>query len=118
MSAFLGAVVVSMVVEASVVVEVSVVVEASVVAVAVSAAVAAVAAVAVAAALAALAASELALVVLALASVLFNLVYSELHEEKLFYEECAPATCAAGALLFYVYHIGQKIVHKLIMHKL
>jgi len=54
-----------------------------------------------------------------LASVLFNLVDWELQEETIFYEESAPApTCAAGALLYDVYHIGQKIVHKLIVYKL
>ena len=65
-----------------------------------SVAVAVSAAVVVASVVAALVALALALVVLALASVLFNLGYWELQNEMFLYEESAPATCAAGALLF------------------
>ncbi|TWD90318.1 hypothetical protein FB550_12282 [Neobacillus bataviensis] len=112
-----GVAVAAFVAEASIIAEASIVVAASA-AVAVSVAVVAVVAEA-ASVVAALVASALALVVLALVSVLFNLVDWELQEETIFYEESAPApTCAAGALLYDVYHIGQKIVHKLIVHKL
>lgn len=57
-----------------------------------------------------------ALAVLASDLVLYNR-FGFRNAEK-YLEQSAPArTCATGALLYHVNHIGQKIVHKLIVHK-
>jgi hypothetical protein len=59
------------------------------------------------------------LVVLVSVSVLFNWFgFWETPKNYIVRKESAPASnCAAGALLYYVYHIGQKIVHKLVVRK-